>query len=185
MVLLYYLYITVNVLYANLISANRVTVVDVLAVSTASFTSVTVDNKAMFGRLGIGVEEPLFDFHVDGSSYFNGGLSIDGVLSADSFYSESPITFNFANANDTLIFDGLVSVNASVAIKESLQFSSANEIALSTSHGQLFGDANGDIIYQAPNSTDQINLLSGQNGEVGRLSFYGDSGGLSDSADLF
>lgn len=176
--------LAVSNLYADLISANKITVEGLLSVAVASFNAVTVNETSFIQQLGVGGRPVNADLEVFGDAYFAGDVEVLGSLNVSQLYSDSPITLNIFDAAHSFIVNGSVSVNNDVQTYVTA-FTSANYgIADSSEYGQLYTNSEGSLLYKKPGSSSAINLLAAHDGRHGVIPYYDESGNISDAAYL-
>jgi hypothetical protein len=171
-------------LYADLISANKITVEGLMSVAVASFNAVTVNNESFINRLGVGGRPENADLEVFGTAYFADDVDVVGTLNVSRLYSATPLTINVLDQAHSLIVNGRVSVNNDVQTYVTA-FASANyNIGDDANYGQLYTNSEGALLYKKPGSSSEINLLSAHDGTPGAIPFYGTDGNISDEAHL-
>ena len=180
--------VTADRLYADLISANDITIKGLLEVTTASFKTLTVNNIAVFETLRVGSDPSDYALDVSGSVRIAGDLFVSGSMSIDEITALETLTISFLESSDGLIVTtGSVSVNSYVHAGSMLKIDPEGDVEESVSWGQVFVDSEGDLRFKQPGTSgsDSINLLAEFSGTATRIPFYDASGQISTDASMY
>ena len=172
--------VEIDTLIADLVSANRITVIDELEVATASFTTINVEGVAVFNQVGIGVSNPSEALEVAGNVVISGTLEVS-TLNTGLIESSGSLTIN---AGGEIVINAPVSVNSYVSVGEELRLVRGATVGSVSTHGQLYVDSDGDLYYRNPDATD-INISSafmGMGKAVGKT--FNSVRNLSKASDL-
>ncbi|MFC1770677.1 hypothetical protein ACFLZV_02210, partial [Candidatus Margulisiibacteriota bacterium] len=138
------------------------------------------------GNIGIGTTTPRAQLEVNGSTLFDGSVTINGNLITSEITGSDGITIN---PNGALVINAFTRLNSQTKVEKGLYLKKENSVTSTSDYGIIYSGSAGDndhsLYYLRPNTQIPVNISAPFIGKPTRIAFFNTGGGIDDSANLF